>query len=132
MRFSAVLLLVGILAVGVFGFTGMNPGMDHQSGCIASLVNVVACPLQGISSAIYHMSAYASFSQAVFSLSLILLALILLALLAATLGRLKLATPKPVPISRIAHSRLDEDSYTEKQLLWLSRFENSPSVYCSA
>lgn len=128
MKVSAVFVLVGILAVGVFGFVGMNPSMDHESGnCVASLVNAVACPLEGLSSAIYHISAYASFSLATLSTSLVLLALVLLALLVAAHERLRLSVPKPVPISRIARSRLDRNSYKEKQLRWLSFLENSPS-----
>lgn len=132
-RLLATFLLAGMLAVGVFGFAGMNPTMDHESGnCVASLVNAVACPPEGLSSAIYHISAYALFSLATLSTSLVLLSLILLALLAATLERLKLSIPEPVPISRIALSRLDRNSYNEKQLRWLSRFENSPSPFRSA
>lgn len=126
-RVAATLLLSGILAVAVFGFLGMNPTMDHDAGCIASLVSVVACPLEGLSSALYHMSAYSSFSQAVFTSSLVLLALALLAFLAFA----QRAAYVPIPIrSRAALRARLASSFAprHKFIRWLSLFENSPSA----
>src|SRR3990167_3157371 len=128
MKFSAALLVVGILAVGVFGFLGMNSTMDHESGnCIASLVNVIACPLEGLSSAIYHMQAYASFSQAVFSSSLLLLALVLLALLAHARGLTRDLLPA-TPSRRLPMREGSRPVLGHTFIRWLSLFENSPSV----
>lgn len=122
-----MLLAVSVLAVGVFGFLGMNPDMGHDGGCIASLVNAATCPLQGIESMVYHASAYASFSQAVLASSLVLLALAALALFALARG----VAHVPVPIhtyraERIRHAqpRAPRDEFVR----WLSLFENSPSV----
>ena len=128
MRPFAVLLIVGVFAVGVFGFLGMGPMTDHEAGdCVASLVNIVACPLEGLSSAIYHLQAYASFSQAIFSSSLLLLALVLLALLAH--ARALVQDLVPVVESRrlpIRESSRVVSRY--KFVRWLSLFENSPSM----
>ncbi|MBI4094097.1 hypothetical protein HY417_03985 [Candidatus Kaiserbacteria bacterium] len=131
MKISAVALLVGVLAVGAFGFLGMNPDMNHDGGCIASLVNVATCPLEGLSSALYHMSAYASFSQAVFTSSLILLALALLALLA--FAGLRAGLPIPVHSRSALHARhVSSFAPRRKFIHWLSLFENSPSLFRSA
>ena len=128
MKPFAALLIVGVLAVGVFGFLGMNPMMDHESGnCIASLINVVACPLSGLSSAIYHMSAYASFSQAVFSSSLILLTLIALALLVILSASSLSPSPAPSYVT-LSVRHLSSTTARHKFIGWLSFFENSPSV----
>lgn len=131
MKFSAAFLLVGILAVGVFGFLGMNPGMDHESGnCIASLVNVVTCPLEGLSNAMYHINAYASFSSAIFFSPLVLLALTLFAFLA-------LASPASfslLPAQGRLTVRIRQTSLAtprNKFIRWLSLFENSPSFFRS-
>ena len=128
MKFSAVLLVVGLLAVGVFGFLGMNSMTDHEAGnCIASLVNVVACPLEGLSSAIYHLQAYASFSQAVFSSSLLLLTLVLLALLAHTRALMRDLVPV-VESRRLPMRESSRVVSRSKFVRWLSLFENSPSM----
>ncbi|MBI2612382.1 hypothetical protein HYW59_01030 [Candidatus Kaiserbacteria bacterium] len=128
---TAALLVVGIFAVGVFGFLDMDPSMDHDGGCIASLVNAASCPLQGLESAMYHMSAYTSFSRAVFS-STILLALILLVLLARTYGFAHfLLLPGMRP--RRLYSRSTSDIAPRyKFIQWLSLFENSPTLFRSA
>lgn len=127
MKASAAIVLAGILAVGVFGFAGMNPGMDHESGnCVASLVSAVVCPLEGISSAIYHISAYASFTLAILSSSLVILSLLLLALFAFSRQR----APIPITVRPLETRtlRLDRNAPIEKFVSWLSLFENSPSV----
>ena len=132
MKPFAALLLVGVFAVGAFGFLGMGPMTDHEAGnCVASLVNFVACPLEGLSSAIYHMQAYTSFSQAVFSSSVLLLALILLALLAHARG----LTRDLLPIAPRRRLPIREGSRVVLRhtfIRWLSLFENSPSFFCSA
>ena len=132
MKLFAVLLLVGVLAVGAFGFLGMNPMTDHEAGnCVASLVNFVACPLEGLSSAIYHMQAYASFSQAVFSSSMLLLALVLLALLAHARGLMRDLLPV-APRRRLPMREGLRVVLGHTFIRWLSLFENSPSVVRSA
>ena len=61
-RAFALLVLVGFVAVGVFGFAGMSHDMSHGSGCIASaLNNNVVCPQDALSSALYHIAAYQGF-----------------------------------------------------------------------
>ena len=132
MKLFAVLLLVGVLAVGAFGFLGMSPMTDHEAGnCVASLVNFVACPLEGLSSAIYHMQAYASFSQAVFSSSALLLALVLLALLAHARGLMRDLLPA-APSRRLPMREGSRPVLGHTFIRWLSLFENSPSVVRSA
>lgn len=127
MKFTVALLLLGILAVGGFGFLGMNSAMDHDGGCIASLVNVATCPLQGIMSAMYHLETYASFSQAVLTSPLILLAFALLVLL--VFAGLHAYIPIPIPARVTLRVHRETSALQRRKLIdWLSLFENSPSV----
>src|SRR3989344_5678065 len=128
MNFSAALLVVGLLAVGVFGFLGMNSTMDNENGnCLSPRVNVIACPLEGLSSAIYLLQAYASFSQAVFSSSLLLLTRVLLALLAHTRALMRDLVPV-VESRRLPMRESSRVVSRYKFVRWLSLFENSPSM----
>lgn len=127
MKVSAVLLVVGILAVGIFGFLGMDPAMDHADRiCVASLVNIVACPMEALSNAIYHMRAYASFSLAIFTSSFVLLALIVLALRGFASAALFVPAPERARCA-LQRPRNSSSAHRRKFIRWLSRFENSPS-----
>lgn len=130
MKTSAAFVLIALLAIGAFGFLGMNSGMDHDGGCIASLVNAAACPLTGLSSALYHTDAYASFTQAVFASSLVLLALALLAILA--LARSSVLMPISTPARAVFLAQCASGAPQQKFFRWLALFENSPSAVCGA
>ncbi|HCM43509.1 TPA: hypothetical protein DIS55_00980 [Candidatus Kaiserbacteria bacterium] len=133
-RAFALLMLVGFVAVGVFGFAGMSHDMSHGSGCIAStLNNSVVCPQDALSSALYHIAAYQSFSQATI-ISLSFSALALLILLAALFAvRKKILLIPSAPLCILSKRRDDIPlPRREKFLRRLSLFENSPSRFCSA
>jgi len=128
-RAFALLVLVGFVAVGVFGFAGMSHDMSHGSGCIASaLNNNVVCPQDALSSALYHIAAYQGFSQTVMTSASLSVA-ILLALLAAFLMVKKESLPVPYVASYALSKRRDDvrGPRQGKFLHRLSLFENSPS-----
>ena len=137
MRFwlSAV-LLTAVLAVGVFGFAGMSHDMSHGSGnCIASSANFYAvCPQDCVSSALYHISAYKSFTEAVAVTPLISLILALLALLFYLAIQKVFRELAPIPLAVSPHAvwRRSVPDTEIKFMRWLSRFENSPTVRCGA
>lgn len=65
MKFGfAILLLIGVLSIGVFGFMGMNHKDGHHMGCIAVITNGIDCANQSsiFNIALYHMSAFKAFS----------------------------------------------------------------------
>ena len=131
MKYLTLMALVGLIVVGVFGFVGMNHEMDHGSGnCVASVLNIAICPSETISSALYHIAAYKSFSQmTLVSLSL-LLALLFFIAMRSVRGAL---APIPIALSSQAVRRRNAHRASGVEFTrWLSRFENSPSVRCSA
>lgn len=134
MKYPALITLVAVISVGVFGFVGMNHETGHGSGnCVASVVNIAVCPPETISSALYHITAYKSFSQMTLA-SLALLAL-LLALLFFIVARGAHGVLVPIPIALSPHTmrRRNARHTSEAEFTrWLSRFENSPSVRYSA
>ena len=133
-RGLALLVLVGFIAVGVFGFAGMSHDMSHGSGCIATaLNNSTVCPQDALSSALYHIAAYQDFSQATIT-PLSLSALVLLILLAALLTIRKRLPPISSASLHVLSKRRDDAllPQREKFLRRLSLFENSPSFFCSA
>lgn len=129
MKYLALLTLVAIIVVGVFGFAGMSHDMSHgDSGCIASVMNgSVVCPQDVFSSALYHIAAYKDLSQAAMTSSL--LSVVILLLLAA-LAIAEKRYPIPIaPSSQYLLLRRDELSVPrrEKFLRWLAFFQHSPS-----
>lgn len=128
MKYLTLLVLVGFIAVGAFGFMGMSHDMGHGSGgCVASIVNTNAlCPSDTILSALYHVSAYKSFTEAAFGAgSIITLLAALLLLLAASL--IPRPIPAPIPSTRRRDLRREPRVFHAGFIHWLSLFENSPS-----
>ncbi|RJR12497.1 hypothetical protein C4585_03655 [Candidatus Parcubacteria bacterium] len=137
MRFwLSAILLTAVLAVGVFGFAGMSHDMSHGSGnCIASSANNYAvCPQDFVSSALYHINAYKSFTEAVAATPLISLILALLALLLYLAIQRVFRGLAPVSVAVSSHAIPHRSvPYTKIEFIrWLSRFENSPTVPCGA
>ena len=134
-RAFALLVLVGFVTVGVFGFAGMSHDTGHNSGCIAiTLSNSVVCPQDFVSSALYHISAYKSFTEAVAVTPLISLILALLAFLFHLAVQKVFRDLAPIPLAVSPHAvwRRSVPDTEIKFMRWLSRFENSPTVRCGA
>ncbi|OGG79953.1 hypothetical protein A3A39_01040 [Candidatus Kaiserbacteria bacterium RIFCSPLOWO2_01_FULL_54_13] len=126
-------LTIGVVAVGVFGFVGMSHDMSHGSGCIASVVNKNAvCPEDALSSALYHITAYKTFSEFTIASTFFALITLLLLLLAAVLATKEKLRPIPLRRQRVRWQDDFHTSHREKFLRWLSLFENSPSRICGA
>jgi len=135
MKYLTLMALVGLIVVGVFGFVGMNHEMDHESGnCVASVLNIAVCPSETISSALYHIAAYKSFSQmTLVSLSLLITLLLALLFFIAVRSVRGALAPIPIALSPQAVRRRNTHRASGVEFTrWLSRFENSPSVRCSA
>lgn len=133
MKSITLIVLVGIIAIGVFGFTGMTHDMEHGSGnCVASAVTAVICPSDALGSALYHIIAYKSFSKMTLTSSLLTFLFALLLLAAAALAARTRLFPIPRTVPRAFIRKRERPAPQEKFMCWLARFENSPSVRCSA
>lgn len=135
MRSGTFILLIAIITVGVFGFAGMTHDMEHGSGnCVASLSQAAVCPQDAISGTLYHITAYRSFSEMTLASSLLTFLFALLLLAAAALAASIRLSPIPNTLSRAFIRRIKHkhSAPQEKFICWLARFENSPSVRCSA
>lgn len=122
-------LVLSFLAVGVFGISGMTHDMSHGQGCIASALNNNAvCPEDSLASALYHVSAYKSFSEGILGAALFTAGLLLF-LLTAALARQSLPLAIPIPISREMRARKRGSGTARSKFIhWLSLLENSPTV----
>ncbi|PIR41986.1 MAG: hypothetical protein COV30_00750 [Candidatus Yanofskybacteria bacterium CG10_big_fil_rev_8_21_14_0_10_37_15] len=74
----SILTIFTFVAIAVFGFSAMNPHMDHDPHqvCIATVANGFECPT-GTNLADFHISAFKVFSSAVFSVEIFIVLLMI-------------------------------------------------------
>lgn len=130
--FIALIVILGIIGIGIFGFFIMNHDMNHSSGnCVASIINNTVCPSDAISAILHHITAYEIFSQAIVnSTSFVIIAtLLLLAIVVMLMVKMFLLTPL-ILFSEFLVWRRDEHSATNQRKLirWLSLLKNSPAI----
>ncbi len=66
MKYIALSLLIGFIAISVWGFGIMgHKGNYMTDGCTASSVDKVTCPQGVLATAEHHLSAYQTFFQAI-------------------------------------------------------------------
>lgn len=131
--FGVIMLIVGFVAVAVFGFAAMDAGGAHShSGCLVATLNGGLCPVDdSIDSLAFHMNAAKSFSTAILGGNI----MYLLFFAAAFLAFLVASTPPLIGSRFLIRFRDWRRRFTEffaysitRQLLfWLSRYEQSPA-----
>lgn len=130
-KYLSLLLLISVLAIGVFGFTSMNHGANHSTGCIALAVDNTPCPENIVAMSVHHIQAFVSFFSVSPSVPFVLLLILLFVLLRSVgvfyiksqillLNDLVLAWVRYDPERSIVRPR--------KITRWLSLFENSPGT----
>jgi len=130
MKYIALIVVFGFLAVSTFGFAGMSHG---SMGCdsVATSMTADDCPTAMISMALHHISAYTGFSGVTFSYSTaILLSVLFSAIATASIFKKLLLPDRSLVLSRL-RIRDGDDSLSaqrRKTLGWISLFENSPSL----
>lgn len=138
MKYLAIILLIGFIGMGLFGFIGMPHQMSGHSDseCLASfVVGSSLCPdgNNSFSYAFYHIKAYQFFSNALISSFVAIFAVITLAFLLTFVFRefdarsflrnqIFYLKKRLLEISDSLHSSLKDF------IRWLSLLENSPSV----
>lgn len=131
-KLLSLLIITNVLVIGVFGFTSMNHGANHATGCVASAVDNTPCPENIAAMSVHHIQAFISFFSVVPSVPfLFLLALLFAAFL--SVGVLYIKHRDSILTSRLLwRVRLDPErqlSRPRKITRWLSLFENSPSLH---
>lgn len=134
MKYIALSLLIGFIAINIFNFGFMSHSKNHTtSNCIASVIDRVICPQIGFDTALHHIDAYQSFSKALIlpSISAYLLLIIVLFginfIFSKYLSRKKFLIPL---LQHILHREYEQElnlHRPRKITAWLSLFENSPS-----
>lgn len=138
MKYLALILLIGFIGMGLFGFIGMPHQMSGHSGsdCLASfVVNKILCPdgNNSFSYAFYHIQAYQFFSNALIgSFAAIFAVIALTFVLTFVLRNFDIWLVFKNQIFYLK-KRLLEISYSLHSSLknfirWLSLLENSPSL----
>ena len=130
-KYLSLLLIISILVIGVFGFTSMNHGTNHSTGCIASAVDNTPCPENISAMAVHHIQAFISFFSVVPSIPFIYLLALLLAVF-LSIGYLFIKRQESLLTSLLWRIRRDPERQlvrSRKITRWLSLFENSPSLH---
>lgn len=131
-KLLSLLIITSVLVIGVFGFTSMNHGANHTTGCIASAVDNTPCPENIAAMSVHHIQAFISFFSVVPSVPFIFLLALLFAVF-LSLGFLYIKHRDSILASRLlCRVRLDPErqlSRPRKITRWLSLFENSPSLH---
>ncbi len=131
-KLLSLLIIISVLVIGVFGFTSMNHGANHVTGCIASAVDNTPCPENIAAMSVHHIQAFISFFGVVPSVPLILLLALLFAVFLSA-GFFYIKHRDSILASRLLwRVRFDPErqlSRSRKITRWLSLFENSPSLH---
>src|SRR3989338_4741650 len=120
-KYSAAVLIIALLFVGVAGPLGIGPSMwGHSEGCFASIET--PCPMELFASAIHHVSAFTALASVPLFLALTLLLLFALVFYAKFLE-----IPRLSPASAPLWRAIDYSFGTPRALLRaLARLEHSP------
>lgn len=138
MKYLAIILLIGFMGMGLFGFIGMPHQMSEHSGsdCLASfVVNKILCPdgNNSFSYAFYHIQAYQFFSNALIGSFAVIFAVIALAFILTFVLRnfdiwLVFKNQFFYLKKRLIETADSLHSSSKDFIRWLSILENSPSL----
>lgn len=131
MKTLSLVILLGFIALSLFGFLGMleSSEMAHAPNtCLASLAQNGACPPPGhtVASALFHTNAFKVFSTALLSLAVVLLSLALLftGFMQSLLKSVSLGTHS---FARRIEESISQYLALQKLRLALVRLEHSPT-----
>ena len=131
-KILSFLIIISVLVIGVFGFTSMNHGEGHFTGCIALSVDNTPCLENIAAMSVHHIQALVSFFSVVPSIPLVFLLVLLFSLFLST--RFIYIKYRDLILTNLVFGRVRHDP--ERQLnrprkitRWLSLLENSPSLH---
>jgi hypothetical protein len=131
-KLLSLLIITSVLLIGVFGFTSMNHGASHTTGCIASAVDNTPCPENIAAMSVHHIQAFISFFSVVPSIPFIFLLVLLFAVF-LSIGYFFIKR-RDLLLANLAFWRIQHDperalTCPRKITRWLSLLENSPSMH---
>ncbi len=125
MKFFTLIIIIFVLAIGIFGFTFMN----HNAGCLFSLENSVDCPQMAIAMALRHISSFNEFFSVIPSGQFFLILLFTLCFFLTLFWQTRPSIEKTfTPLFKLKE-RGKSRFRDWKIILWLSLFELSPSFF---
>lgn len=131
--FPAILLVISILGVSVFGFLGMQAMHDAQAGCLASFAGNTPCPLKDgmFAFALFHLQIFKSSVATAFA-PVPLFVYLLIVLLAFTIAFFETRIPALMRSAYFRSTRTIASPVTIKKESWLGFHERSPSYRVGA
>ena len=128
-KFIAVLTLVALLAIVLFGFATMSYGSDGkmEGNCPFSVMGAPSCPQDLAAAALHHISSYQSLLNATQVPGVALIIALLLLVYGVFIFFIRPPAFQPQLIGylrRSPHSSARDRETTR----WLSLFEHSPSL----
>jgi len=130
MKYVTLIVLIGFVTTGAFGFTLLGHDSHTSSNCPTFLLNNVVCSSNAISVVVQHISAFLTFTQPLITYTALSLISFLASLLALFLVVLRIISPPRVHSkARISIRRINIFAPLRPRSItrWLSLFELSPS-----
>ncbi len=130
-RLILLSLVLGFVGVAVFGFVSFDMGPNHSGGCIASVIDGVACPANAGGIVAHHLSVWQSFMTtwvAPIPGWFLLVAFLFLISISFFLFRRYVRYPKPMFVLRRLRDLARNSLHSQRKIIsWLSLFELSPA-----
>lgn len=124
--FFATVVVIGFMAMALFGMAGMDHPAGHQDDCIAAMAQGINCAGLTASGLLeLHQQFYQSFSTATL---LPLLAGLLLATVLILFERSRVRMTPVLPLVRRWHEKRESRIVRPKLFRWLVRLQLSPPV----
>jgi len=134
MKYAHVFLLVGFIAISVFGIFSMGGSEhDHADGCIAATAQSADCPKENnpLSYLAFHFDGFKSFSAVTVgehSLVTLITQILFIGGIGVILARSKLAAPSPSRSYALRRNwQLFNVSSKRAIIRWLALHENIPA-----
>ncbi|MFM2357517.1 MAG: hypothetical protein RJA61_254 [Candidatus Parcubacteria bacterium] len=128
-KLFTIFVLFSFLSIGIIGFSSMNHGIEHTSGCMFSVADSTPCPENIIAMTVHHLQAYTSLLNILPPTQSLLVVLLLCSLLVGLVFCLyKLVTHTSRSFRLRSHSFEYPPIHSWKIIKWLALFENSPSM----
>jgi len=127
------LLIISLIATGIFAFMFFNHDTSNQSGdCIATIIGGTICPTNIVSFVQHHISAFQTFFNisisTAFNIFIFLLTILLFARIFVFVDK-NLFCLKADFFLQCLRDALFNNQLTRIRLIsWLSLFEHSPSI----
>lgn len=130
-KILSLLIIISVLAIGIFGFTTMNHGASHTVRCIASAVDNTLCPDNTTVMSVRHIQAFVAFFSVIPSIPFVFLSTLLFVVFLSI--RFLFTKQSNFLVNQVLwqtqYNPEHQLAHPQKITRWLSLFENSPSLH---